>query len=264
MPSHFCVPEQAVHVFAGRRRTQLSTLAGMNRYLFWFTVLLLAILITRLYACKKEQEPNPKNATVWDPDQQGIPKFALFYTDAARVARVSLFRSSVGHDYSDFTETCRSMKHYFQPLDSTNWYTMPIWSPVSGQVTRFEQEWAGSKIEIASSDLPAFRFVIFHLNAARAFQIGDRLSAGEYLGTHIGTQTYADIAVIVNDPTQQGRMVSYMETLTDQAFEALVNGKAITREDFIISKAARDANPLECSGEQFLPGDVLPQWKDLY
>jgi hypothetical protein len=259
----FYVSEMPFCVLDRGNASKLVSLAIMSRYLFWFTALLLAVLFTRLYACKKEQEQPPEHLTIWDPDRQGIPKFALFYTDASRMARVSLFRSSVGHDYSDFTETCRSMKHYVQPLDSTNWYTVPIWSPVKGKVTRFEQEWAGSKIEIAAAAYPAFRFVIFHLNAARAFQVGDVLSAGEYLGTHIGAQTYLDIAVIVNDPTQQGRMVSYIETLTDQSFESLVSGKAATREDFIISQAAREANPLECNGDQFLPGDVLPQWKDL-
>jgi hypothetical protein len=235
----------------------------MGRWLLWLLMLTLAVLFLRLYSCKKDKDPSPRIAEVWDPDSQGIPKIASLYTDAARIARVSLYRSSVGHDYSDFAEACRSMKHYFQPLDSTNWYTLPIWSPISGSVTRFEQEWAGSKIEIASTDFPAFRFVIFHLNAARMFQVGDRLSEGEYLGTHIGVQTYSDVAVIVNDPTHQGRMVSYILTLTDKAFSSLTGALPIQREDYIISKAARDANPLECNGDQFLPGDVLPQWKDI-
>jgi hypothetical protein len=234
----------------------------MGRWFLWL-MLVFAVLFLRLYSCKKDMDPSPRSADVWDPDSQGIPRIALFYSDPARFAKVSLFRSSVGHDYSDFAESCRSMKHYFQPCDTTNWYTVPLWSPITGTVTRFEQEWAGSKIEIAATDYPAFRFVIFHLNAARLFQVGDRLSAGEYLGTHIGAQTYSDVAVIVNDPTRQGRMVSYILTLTDNAYNALTGGETIEREDFVISRAARDADPLECNGDQFLPGDVLPQWKEL-
>jgi len=70
----------------------------------------------------------------------------------------------------------------------------------------------------------------------------------------------SDIAVIVNDPTHQGRMVSYFEVIKDEVFNEYSSRGVTSREDLIISKAIRDANPLECSGDTFVTSDTLENW----
>lgn len=152
------------------------------------------------------------------------------------------------------------MKHYFEPKGDVDWSTIKIFSPVTGIITRVEQEWAGTKIEIASEDYPAFRFSIFHLNSQVTHHTNDIVQAGEQLGTHIGTQTMSDIAVIVNDPTHQGRMVSYFEVMTDDLFAEYSKRGVNKREKIIISKELRDLNYLTCNGDMFVTTDTLENW----
>jgi len=233
---------------------------------FSFIILLTALACSGLFwqsSCKKKNNGGNTSDDVWDIATQGIPRFAGQYIDLSKIQKISRYRSSAGHDYSDFTEHCRSMKHYFYPKDSVNWTQVQVKSPVAGSITRYEQEWAGVKFEIQSSEHPAFRFVIFHTNPQKAFQIGEFVQKGQILGTHFGFETWSDIAVIVNDPTKQGRMVSYFETLADEVFAEYQNRGVNVREDLIISKALRDLNPLECNAGAFLPGDPLDVWVQL-
>lgn len=224
-------------------------------------VIFLLILVMMIPACKKKTETPPIDNSVWDIDKQGIPKFVGFnYIELEKIYRISKYRSSVGHDYSDAFEHCRSMKHYFEPKAAIDWSLVKIYSPVSGKITRIDPEWAGAKIEIEATDYPAFRFSVFHVNLIAILKLGDPVTAGQLLGTHIGTQTLSDISVIVNDPTHQGRMVSYFEVLTDGVFIDYINRGIQTRADLIISKAKRDANPLTCNGDTFIGTDTLVNW----
>ena len=208
---------------------------------------------------KKNGEQKPPD--IWDIDKSGIPKFVgTDYIELDKIYRISKFRSSVGHDYSDAVEHCRSMKHYFEPKGDVNWPTVKIYSPVTGTITRYETEWSGIKIEIASDAYPAFRFSIFHINMLVQLNVGDKVTAGQQLGTHIGPETYSDISVIVNDPTRQGRMVSYFDVITDAVFSKYSRRGVSKREDMIIPKSTRDANPLTCSGDTFTSTDALENW----
>lgn len=217
----------------------------------------LTFFVTRCSKEKEEQQPSD----IWDIDKSGIPRFAgTNYIELSKIYRISKFRSSAGHDYSDAFEHCRNMKHYFEPRSDVDWSTIKIFSPVTGTITRIDIEWAGTKIEIASTDYPAFRFSIFHINTLVQHNVGDKVVAGEQLGTHIGSQTMSDISVIVNDPTKQGRMISYFEVITDNVFNEYSNSGVSNREDMIISKTTRDANPLSCSGDSFITTDTLENW----
>ena len=197
---------------------------------------------------------------IYDIDARGVPRFvSVVYIDLTKIYRISRFRSAVGHDFSDDFESCRSMKHYFQPKSSVNWSTVAIYSPVAGSVVRVEEGWAGQRIEIESSDYPAFRFVISHVNPFNPVQVGDTVTTGQTLGTHIGSQTYSDVAVGVSTPGGW-KLISYLETLTDAAFQAFRNRGVSGRGDAIISREARDADPLACSGETFISGSHLADW----
>ena len=121
-------------------------------------------------------------------------------------------------------------------------------------------QWAGTKIEIASDDYPAFRFTIFHINSTVQRNVDDKVVSGEQLGTHIGSQTMSDISVIINDLTRQGRMISYFEVITNALFNEYSNRGVNAREDMIIPKTTRDMNPLFCSGDTFIATDSLENW----
>lgn len=228
------------------------------------TALILITFSSLSFSCKKDSGDNSSGNDIWDIDAKGIPKFiSTNYIELSKIGRISKFRSSVGHDYSDAFEHCRSMKHYFEPKAGIDWSTVKIYCPVTGKVTRVEPEWAGTKVEIVSDSLPAFRFSIFHINLSSNLLVGDQVTRGQLLGLHIGSQTMSDISVIVNDPTRQGRMVSYFSVLTDGVFNEYIARGASTRDDFIISKATRDANPLQCNGDVFISSDTLVNWVEL-
>lgn len=225
-------------------------------------IIFILLLFLIIPGCSKKHDANITTNDIWDIDKDGIPKFVnTNYIELSKIYRISKFRSSVGHDYSDSYEQCRSMKHYFEPKSDVDWATVKIYSPVSGIITRAEQESiGGTKIEIASDDYPAFRISIFHINLQGTRIVDDKISAGELLGTHIGSQTYSDISVIVNDPTKQGRMVSWFDVITDNVFNEYAARGINSRSDMAISKSDRDANPLTCSGDTFTSTDMLESW----
>lgn len=233
----------------------------MKHNLISILILFLFSLEAMITGCSKKTENQQNTQDTWDIDKSGIPKFVgTNYIELDKIYRISKFRSSVGHDYSDVFEHCRSMKHYFEPKSDVDWSTVKIYSPVTGKITRVEEEWAGTKIEIASDDYPAFRFSIFHINSLVQRNVDEKIIAGEQLGTHIGSQTMSDISVIVNDPTHQGRMVSFFDVMTDALFSNYANRGVSKREDMIISKAIRDANSLTCNGDTFITTDTLVNW----
>jgi hypothetical protein len=57
------------------------------------------------------------------------------YIDLSKIEQVSRFRSTIGHSYVDGSgETCRSMKHYFQPKASVDWTMVDVYAPASGTI----------------------------------------------------------------------------------------------------------------------------------
>jgi len=191
--------------------------------------------------------PDQNPAAEYDLGALGVPKFvATNYIDLAGLTRISLFRSHDGHDYSDGTESCRSMKHYFKvPTSST-----VVYAPVSGVVRTIYEEWAGTQVQIRSSAQPAFTFIIFHISLASPLAVGSTVTEGSILGTHVGTQTWSDVAVEVNTPSGR-RLVSYFETLTESAFAPFLARGLASPASLIITRDQRDTAPLTCSGEAF-------------
>ena len=230
--------------------------------LICFQFIIMCLLPALFYSCSSKDPETPiTNSDIWDIDQDGIPKFVnTNYIELSKIFRISKFRSSEEHDYSDVVEHCRSMKHYFEPRTDVDWTSVKIYAPVNGYFTRVEQESLGIKYEIASDDYPAFRFSIFHVNPYTLRNVNDKVLAGELLGTHLGVQTKSDISVIVNDPTKHGRMVSYFDVISDLVFNEYVARGLSSRADLIISKAKRDENPLSCNGELFISSDTIQNW----
>lgn len=198
-----------------------------------------------------------------------------------RVAKISRFRSGVGHEYSDGVERCRSMKHYFQfvggepgEAHDPSWTTVPIVSPLDGTVVSVQAEWAGDQIRIRSSVDARYTAVLFHVrravdvDGAVAVDVGSVLAAGQAIGLHASDETMSDLAVEFDDPaTPRGRrLVSAFDAgvMGDAAFAAFaargvargVEGRAA----LIIAREERDADPLTCDGESFAGEGRIANW----
>ncbi|MEK7263520.1 MAG: hypothetical protein AAB071_03300 [Bacteroidota bacterium] len=237
-------------------------------------VLFAVCVILIAFSCKKKDDSitNPSgnnnlydytNDTV-DVDSIGMPKFVKNdYIALDSIGYISRFRSAIGHDYSDDFESCRSMKHYFQPKDTVAWANVKIYSPVDGVVLNVYPEWAGNKYLLRAKKYPAFFFEIFHVNPVIMLQVGDTVFAGEYIGNHVGEQTYSDIAVRVQTPAGM-KLVSYFSIMTDTLFNHYKNRGVQNRDAFIISKQARDADTLRCNGETFQNSGTLSNWVTLF
>ncbi len=204
----------------------------------------------------------------YDVDLNGIPRFAPSnYIELSKIQTISRFRSGIGHDYSDDFESCRSMKHYFIPKSNVDRASIQIFSPVGGTVFQMQPEQSpnsGIQIWIKSSEYPAFYFVIFHVNPLAGVSPGAAVTAGQNLGTHINSDVvlYSDIAVRVDTPAGL-KLVSYFDVMTDPLFSAYQSRGVSNRGAFIITREARDADPLTCAGEAFLNSGSIQNLVDL-
>lgn len=230
----------------------------------WLVVLLSSLLVISLTACNGGDTGTGGNGSggsdTYDVDANGIPQFVgVDYIELDKINRISMFRSGIGHDYSDDFESCRSMKHYFQPNSSVDWPTVQIFSPISGTVSKIYEEWAGTQVQIKSEEYPAFFFIIFHVNLTNPLNVGDLVTVSQQLGTHIGSQTTSDIAVGVSTPNGW-KLVSYFDVMTDSVFQNYQARGLSSRDDAIISKEARDADALTCDGEEFTDSGNLENW----
>ncbi len=191
----------------------------------------------------------------------GTPRFvANDYIELAKITQLSYLRSSAGHSFTDDFESCRSMKHYYVPDAAVNWAQIVITSPVDGTITGWTDEGSGLKLGIESSLHPGIHFVVFHVNPSIAIDVGTALTAGQVIGTHIGSQTHSDIAVGVVEPTGSYRLISYLDTTTDSLFANYQARGLTTRTGIVHSQAARDADPLTCNGETFTSTGTLPSY----
>lgn len=212
----------------------------------------------------------------YDIETKGIPKFIENdFTQLSRIEMISKFRSGFGHSYTDGSESCRSMKHYYNPYEmyrENN--TVEIYSPVTGTIVSVQDDWEGAftgpknkEIQIVPDAQPAFICDIFHCDLVSSeIATGRRVQAGELLGyarlfydTWNEYVTSFDIALWVNTPSGL-RLIPYFEALKDNVFESYINRGVPSRQDFTITKTARDEDPLECSDKSFLTSGHLENW----
>ncbi len=227
----------------------------------WSHFFLVAIVLFAIGCDKKKQDSSPVSTPI--DSAIAIPTIPHFvgtgYIELDKIGRISKFRSSVGHDYHDDFEQCRSMKHYFEPKSSVDWSGIKLVAPVSGTVSRMFEEWAGTQVQIQSKKYPTIFFIIFHIHLAAPLQVGDTLTAGQLLGTHIGSQTMSDMAVGVT--TDKGwELVSYFDVLNDSLFQQYQSRGITKRSDMIITKEMRDADTLKCAGDAFLGSGAIEDW----
>jgi hypothetical protein len=231
----------------------------------------LTFVIALVPGCKGSNGPAPgpgaTTTVYYDVDKNGIPKFVRTdYIELSKINEISRFRSAAGHDYRDDFEKCRSLKHYFWPAGgdpgmahTPSWAEIQLHAPVSGTVSRVFEEWAGAQVQIQSKLQPGFYFIIFHVNQLKPLAVGDTVSEGQLLGNHIGDQTMSDMAVGVTTPTGW-KLVSYFDVMTDSLFLTYQARGIANRDSLIISKTARDTDPLTCNGETFTATGSIPDW----
>lgn len=204
------------------------------------------------------------------PEENNLPKFIRAdFIDLSQIYSISKFRSGAGHDFSSVGETCRSMKHYFTPqktIESMNYEHehnnlpkpptkdefIPIYSPADGEISAVgeEQTPIGKQIEIHPSNAPEFKIRLFHIYLDEGFGWGSKVKAGEKIG-EIGKYQGTDIAVQIRTPKGEV-FYSYFEVMPDNIFDNYKKRGIVSKEDVIISREQRDANPLKCNGEQFV------------
>lgn len=218
-----------------------------------------------------------------DVAADGVPQFiGSDFVNLSEIQDISLFRSAAGHDYSDEFESCRSMKHYYSPPPEmrTNG-AVSIFSPVAGRIVHLETEEenfiddgaTNQKIVIRPDDQPAILILLFHvdllvLDPDPPLTVGTSLSAGQHLGygrllrnSSLVPSHDFDIALHANTSTGI-RYVSYIEAMTNSLFNdyAIWGKEDASRDDFIISETARNADPLTCGGQTFTSPGSLPSW----
>ncbi len=197
----------------------------------------------------------------YDIDADGIPRFAgANYIALDKIGRISKFRSGEGHDDSDSFESCRNMKHYFDP-ESEDPSTVGIFSPVDGTIIGTIEE-GGTSFGISPDENGAFYFVIFHVDLAAPLNPGDVVTAGQQLGTHSEAVQASDILVGVHTPDGL-KLVSYFDVMTDSLFASYQARGMNSRSDAIISKEERDADPLACDDSEFADSGNLEGWVTL-
>lgn len=195
------------------------------------------------------------------------PKFvSTNYIELDKIAKVSRFRSCIGHDFSQGSdgEYCRSMKHYFFPKD-LDWSSISLSSPVHGTVSELRPGWAGTAVTIRCTQYPKYHFLIFHVDIGQPLSVGQTVEEGQLLGKHIGIQTYSDIAVNVitqNGPYEEWQFISYFEVMTDSLLSHYQPRGVITLDDIVISRVDRDADPCTCTydGSYFTAPGTLQNW----
>ncbi len=200
----------------------------------------------------------------YDLASLGSPKVLdANFIDLSKIERISRFRSTVGHSYVDGSgETCRSMKHYYQPFwPDVDWTTVDIFAPVSGTILGISPDgpW-GKKILLRPRDLPAMYVILFHVNPNPDIVTNGWLDSGQHIGKHSSNNTSSDIAIFF-DSKEDGTLASYFDTMTDAVFEEYKARGPSSRADFVITKEERDADAVPCTGEQqFTVHGELDDW----
>ncbi len=214
-----------------------------------------------------------------------------YYLDPQSVVEISKFRSCAGHHYgydqtfinlglyeveTDPTETNRSMKHYFAPLDSFRTSgsnnTLPLHAPFDGTIYRVTDEghdsgFVNKQVWIQSAASPDIFAIIFHVNLLDVFPNywndypaeywsyhGDddtdfdrrTVSSGEVIGYADLRGTISDIAILKKISDSEYHYVSYFDetVMTEKVFATYRQHGLTARDDMIISREYRNSHPL--------------------
>ena len=220
-----------------------------------------------------------------------------FYLDPRNVTEISKYRSCAGHHYgydemliglglyeveTDPTETNRSMKHYFSPLqsfrDNGSNITLELHAPFDGTIYRVTAEghesgYVNKQVWIQSKTSPDTFAILFHVNLLDVFPDYwndypaefwqyhgaddtdyERLTvySGEVIGYADLRGTISDIAILKKVSSTEYHYLSYFDeaVMTEPVFALHQQRGLDSRDDVIVSREFRNANPLpaDCWG----------------
>lgn len=227
---------------------------------------------------KKSPPPTNQISPAFDPENP--PQFITAnFVDPSKVYTISKFRSGVGHDFSTQSgETCRSMKHYLGVMDANapdykilgggnkdamplpvQGVDVPIFSPVDGVVSAIEDSGNvlfNRAIDVTPNSLPDVRIRLMHVTPLLSIKAGQTVKAGEQIALVLRNQPFdAGVEESVKDPINKTRYISIFKAMTDEVFSSWKARGAVSRDQFVLTKAQVDANPWQCAtGPNEIPG----------
>jgi len=213
--------------------------------------------------------PNITEPPVYDIERYGIPKFVdADFVELDKIEYIKRYRSGLGIDTSDGFEDCRDMQHLYIPFEEYRVdEEVKIYSPINGSITAIFQvdvnlsgTWGQVEddlltvVYIRSFEYPAFTISLSMIDIrGMGLKYGSGVSAGQHLGYGCMRYTgrvisvpWVRIGILVNTPAGL-RTLSYFDVITDDVFQVYEDRGATSRDDFIITKEDRDADPLECT-----------------
>lgn len=187
-------------------------------------------------------------------DRENLPKFNTHSVgDIENVWRVSKFRSAAGHSYTAELEECQSMKHYVDVVEGLDPEDMVRYAPVDGTIVRAQTSYHDQDFtfDLVPDDYPEFTISQFHVTPDDGIEVGAHVSAGDRLGVYSLADMdefwqLGEIGILQNTP-EGTTYVSHFRTMTDEVFDQYRAQGADSREQFIISKEERAAEPLSCT-----------------
>lgn len=250
---------------------------GFHLQIIAIVAILVAVIGFGGYTVINKNKPTSSGTSTPSSNQSTTGSSSVDYTNPPKIVQadavdlshfysISKFRSGSGHDFNDGTESCRSMKHYFVPLNPTYYESadipisvdpataVSVYSPIDGTIEQIQSEEypLGKQFRIKSSAYSSISFRLFHVFPLSTVKEGQDVKAGEKIGSLLpGQQT--DIAVTVESSKTSQHYISYFSVMSDSVFAKYQERGVKDRDELIISKAARDASPLVCKGEQFDP-----------
>jgi hypothetical protein len=197
-----------------------------------------------------------------------VPQFIQAdFIDLDKVFSISKFRSGSGHDFSGNGEQCRSMKHYFNtqenrekllsfeknngiPPKPDGINDISIYSPVDGKIAAVtsEQMPIGQQVYIRPNSNYDYTVRLFHVYLDSGIKKGSKVAAGQKIGV-ISHYQNTDIAIMGGGFGEN--FISYFDVMPDSVFAKYRARGVKNRDELIISKEVRDADPLTCNGEMF-------------
>lgn len=218
---------------------------------------------------KRNETPSAKTSKILNLSH--LPKIVHHnFIELDKISKISKFRSGAGHDFSrgaGENESCRSMKHYFEPTGisdglwsdfhsgktkKSDWPAVKYFAPVSGTIIdiRSAKNIFGDEEKqflLESEEYPDILFGFFHVIVPKNLRRGSKVKAGEFLGT-ISPGNSGEIAVSANSNSGE-QLISFFKLIDDNVFSEYKKRGVDSINRMIITKQERDKNPLICAKE---------------
>ena len=197
-------------------------------------------------------------------DENNLPKLIQAnVVNPNLVVSVSKFRSGAGHSNPGWPEACRSMKHYITVYDGTKQvqqnfdrstspspeFAVPIYSPVTGHLSKSGTGEGDDQLNIGVDGYRGFSIRLEHVHLLPGVgSLNAKVSAGQEIATVWNNQNF-DLSVFYSY-FRGTELFSYFEVLPDNLFTAWQTQGATNPNEFVFTKAYRDANPLRCANNR--------------